>query len=149
MSEIKYTPGPWRWEVNLKSKHVNLCGGVPKFDKTVMQFSRWGMGGAAPEFRVPLEDQPELAHMTRVDQLTSIVDGREHHEHWFRDINHPDAKLIAAAPDLLSALEKVRALIYSKDKETGGELVFPMDTDFGTILSTIDNTLAQLKEPIS
>lgn len=49
--------------------------------------------------------------------------------------------------NLQTSLRKVRSLIYSKDEEHGGELVFPMDADFGTILATIDNTLAQLKEP--
>jgi len=32
--------------------------------------------------------------------------GREHHVDWLAGVNHPDAKLIEAAPELLEALEE-------------------------------------------
>ena len=99
----KPTPGPWRWELNLKSKRIQLCGGVPQFDLIVMDFVRWGMGGAAPRFNV--ETKPNLNVMKRADEMGTVVHGREHHSEWFQEIFHPGAALIAAAPDLLAASE--------------------------------------------
>ncbi len=97
-----FTPGPWRWEVNHKSKQVQLCGGAcPKYDLTVMDFARWGMGGAAPRF----SDERGIMH--RSDGLTVTVAGREHHAAWFQDIRHSDARLIATAPELLEALQEM------------------------------------------
>ncbi len=97
----KHTPGPWRWEINQKNKNINLCGGVPAFDLTVMGFSRWGMSGAAPRFR------DENCVLQRADNPNWLQSHhhRNHHFEWCADINHPDARLIAAAPDLLAALE--------------------------------------------
>jgi hypothetical protein len=103
MDRFKGTPGPWRWELNEKSKDLNLCGGKPMYDLTVMDFVRWGMGGAIPRFNT-LYDH-DLAIMEKADTFGQIVPKREHHAHWFKTLSHPDAQLIAAAPDLLSALE--------------------------------------------
>lgn len=104
MSTSSHTPGPWRWELNLTSRVVQLCGGRPRFDKIVMDFKRWGMGSAAPRFQ-----NPEHPHrlMTRADEFAVPVDGREHHYQWFQDIDQPDARLIAAAPDLYAALAAI------------------------------------------
>ena len=109
LSEIKQraekaTKGPWRWEVSLKSKYVTLSGGRPCFDKTVIGFDRWGMWGAAPVFGVK-------GILTRVDELTAIVPGREHHADWFRNVSHPDADLIANAPtDIANLLAHISEL---------------------------------------
>lgn len=93
------TPGPWRWEVSLTAKEVQLCGGPPnsgfgKFDHTVMDFRRWGMSNAAPVF---WSWDGHLGRPQRADDVAVPVEGREHHANWFRDIDHPNAAFIAAA----------------------------------------------------
>lgn len=106
MSEVKHTPGPWRWEINRKHKSVQLCGGLPAgtFDKTVLSFERYGMKGAAPVFHNWTEDGWGGAPK-RADELAVEKAGREHHADWFAVIDHPNAHLMAASPDLLGALK--------------------------------------------
>ncbi len=111
MSEPKHTRGPWRWEVNEKSKGVQLAGGKPRYDRTVMEFVRYGMGGAAPVF------QDEDGILERCEKWAEPVPGREHHKAWFKTLNHPDAHLIAAAPELLAALKDVMGWIKNWDPD--------------------------------
>ena len=102
-----HTPGPWRWEFNRKHKSIQLVGGRPAFDKTVMDFERWGMGGACPRFNEKIAGD-EINIMTRVSDRPDWIapfEGRGHHADWCADVLHPDARLIAAAPMLLAALE--------------------------------------------
>ena len=66
----------------------------------VMEFVRKGMQGAEPRFAICLDGQPRgkrggvLVGMTELKQ---------------KKIDHPDALLIAAAPDLLQALQYLLA----------------------------------------
>lgn len=110
MSEgLKHTPGPWRWEFNATSKTLQLCGGIPKFDKTVMDFARWGMGGASPRFngKHAGDDHNILFRPSeRQDWMVPFL-GREHHASWLMDITHPDAQLIASAPDLAKRVHEL------------------------------------------
>jgi len=103
----KHTPGPWRWEVNRKSKVINLVGGNPQFDKTVMDFERWGMGGASPRFALQFGDAHIMTRLCDNPEWIKPLSGRSHHADWCAGVAHPDAKLIEAAPELLEALELV------------------------------------------
>jgi hypothetical protein len=93
----------------MNGKSVHLVGGVPKFDLTVMDFDRWGMHGAAPRLRQVLHDGMNI--MDRCEIYAKPVAGREHHKDWFQDIDHPDMRLMAAAPELLSALQALMKAI--------------------------------------
>lgn len=142
--KTNHTPGPWRWELNVKTRYVHLCGGRPMFDKEVMSFRRWGMNSATPEFRVPIPGQDECAHMVPAHQLGVPVKGREHHKHWFQDISDPDAKLIASAPDLLEALYKAKAMMEC-DK-VGGYTRTHDGKDFAEKGSTYETVVAAIKK---
>lgn len=101
----KHTPGPWRWEFNAEHKRVHLVGGRPRFDLTVMDFDRWGMNRATVSFRDTSEDGMNL--MFKLHERTDWIApeaGREHHKSWHQLVTHPDARLMAAAPELLGHL---------------------------------------------
>lgn len=108
MKQQKHTPGPWRFEVNEKAKTVDLCGGRVRHDLTVIDFVRWGMGGAQPRFR---DDVDDLNIMCQVTAFTTPAEGREHHAGWFKIIDHPDARLIESAPELLDSVETLLGLL--------------------------------------
>lgn len=114
-----YTAGPWRWEVNRKSQIVSMCGGEPagRFDKTVLDFVRWGMSRAAPRFWFWKDSRHWSEEPKRADALAQAVSGREHHADWFADVDHPDARLIALAPELASAVRALSAQVASQREE--------------------------------
>ena len=98
MPETKHTPGPWRWFGNTKSHDIHLAtvNGGRVF---VLNFVRWGMAGAQPRFQGRGERRGFMVPAT--DLVTYEVDYRRD----ISGINHPDAHLIAAAPELLRALK--------------------------------------------
>ena len=101
----KHTPGPWRWEFNEKHKTIHLVGGVPQFDLTIIEPTRWGMNRASLMIRDTAHDGMNLMHKLheRRDWIAPFP-GRSHHADWCADVVHPDMRLIAAAPELLEAL---------------------------------------------
>jgi len=111
----KHTPGPWRWEVNRKSKVINLVGGHPQFDKTVMDFERWGMGGASPRFALQFGDAHIMTRLCDNPEWIKPLSGRSHHADWCAGVAHPDAKLIEAAPELLGAVRSAVSLLTDPD----------------------------------
>jgi hypothetical protein len=85
-----HTPGPWAWEVTA-SGEIRLQ--TPDRGKLyVMGFARQGMRGAQPRFSLwgdgPRERRGGIMH----DFIEAGGD------------EHPDARLIAAAPDLLAVV---------------------------------------------
>ena len=103
-----FTPGPWRWEINTQGKGLHLVGGRPMFDLTILDFERWGMSGATMRLRDTAYDGMNIMHKLheRPDWIAPFP-GREHHADWCQDVIHPDARLIAAAPELLGALQSL------------------------------------------
>lgn len=118
----KHTPGPWRWEFNREYKTLHLVGGLPQYDLTIMDFDRWGMSNAVATLRDPAEDGMNIMHRLcdRPDWIAPFP-GREHHAAWCADVTHPDMRLMAAAPDLLEALQ-VMVRDYTASHADGGSL---------------------------
>ena len=113
MSEPKWTPGPWRWECRPMHHSIELCGGRPQYDLTILQPVRWGMGGAS--MRVQAHDGTSM--VGKAHEWQQPIPGREHHARWIQTIRHPDLDLIAAAPELYEALE---SLLFDYKEEAKG-----------------------------
>jgi hypothetical protein len=101
----KHTPGPWVWRGNAHAQDVYLStrhGGR----RIVMGFKRWGMAGAQPTFRGQnsLEDAKDLLKFEVGDpSVTGVAEARENNSVYrlhIADIDHPDARLIEAAPEM-------------------------------------------------
>jgi hypothetical protein len=127
MEEIKHTAGPWRWEINPRLRRVELMGGTPRYDLAVMTFERWGMNSATPCFNTEIS-AGNLNVMVKAEKLSVPAEGRGHHSDWFRVLNHPDAELIARAPDLLKENESLTSELssaiesYNRECKRNGEL---------------------------
>jgi hypothetical protein len=110
-SQAVHTPGPWVWQgclpygIRLASRARGLM--------CVMDFTRMGMSHAQPRFQVNglMTPATELAQFEVGD--SSIVGYPKAktddsvYRYDVRGISHADARLIAAAPDLLAALKKL------------------------------------------
>lgn len=103
-----HTKGPWRWELNLKHRGLSLVGGEVKYDLTIIQPTRWGMGSATLLIRdTSIAGMNELFKLHERSDWIKAFPNREHHKDWCADVDHPDMRLIASAPDLLEALEAI------------------------------------------
>lgn len=92
----KHTPGPWAWFVNHRSRTCYLAT-IHGGRHFVLDAVRWGMNQATFRLQVP----PMHGTMFRIETLgTADHNGNV-------EVNHPDARLIAAAPDLLTVLERM------------------------------------------
>lgn len=90
---MSYQPNaPWRFSINRQSKHMEL---IDYRHNIIMDFARYGMQNGQARFGVDgiLIDAKDLA---------VPFPGRDHHASWCAGIDHPDARLIEAAPELLA-----------------------------------------------
>jgi len=107
-----YTEGPWEWFGNLKVRSVYLAT-KHSGRRFVMQFERWGMQGAAPRFQ----------HVTKhlMYRFERWANKERDYRADIRGIDHPDAILIALAPDLATnltaAVERVGELEACGDED--------------------------------
>lgn len=109
MSDVKHTPGPWAWFGNAGSNSVYLATqhGGRRF---VMDFVRWGFKGAQPRFQpgrgVMVEAKSLLQFEVGDKSIVGIEAARKDSSVYrldIRGIDCADARLIAAAPELLEA----------------------------------------------
>lgn len=118
----KHTPGPWRWEFNEKHRQLTLVGGRPLYDLTIMEFCRWGMWGAGVSMRDTAPEAEGFNLMYKVHERADWIapfPGRAHHKDWCAAVNHPDMKLMQAAPDLLGALDGMLQIYGGHHDENG------------------------------
>ena len=120
---MMHTPGPWKWCGNARTNEVYLAT-THSGRRYVMGFQRWGMRGAQPVFQprerglVPAE---KLFKFEVGDQrVTGVAEAQANDSVYrldIRGIDCADAHLIAAAPELLAALEE--AVAWDGYDETG------------------------------
>jgi len=93
------TPGPWRW-FGHRSSEMYLA--TPKGGRRfVMTFKRKGMRGAEPMFQVYTDRQGEpWGWNGELVPATDLAVQEVEYRDDIKDIDHPDARLIALAPEL-------------------------------------------------
>lgn len=112
-----HTPGPWAWHGNAGSNSLYLAT-THSGRRYVMGFNRWGMSGAQPTFQpagrglVPASDllQFEVGDRSIVGVTAAKADTSVYRLD-VRGIDCADARLIAAAPELLVALQGLLAKV--------------------------------------
>ncbi len=106
-----HTPGPWEWFGNAGSNSLYLAT-THSGRRYVMGFKRWGFRGAQPQFQPAdrgLVDASELCTFVVGDrEVRGVKQAKENSSVYRLDINGidcADARLIAAAPEIFSALQ--------------------------------------------
>lgn len=105
---MTHTPGPWGWFGNENNVYLATVGNGRRF---VMNFARRGLQGAQPCFMVNgiMEPGIDLARFVvdRTGAIRGLDEARQApavYRYDIADIDHPDARLIKAAPMLFQAL---------------------------------------------
>ena len=97
MSKSKHTPGPWHWNVNPSSKLVRIIAANGDY---VLMARRWGNSGTI------WFQKPSSGIIENASRFLKDFPNRHHHRTWAQTIDHPDAHLIAAAPELFAFAER-------------------------------------------
>ncbi len=100
----EHTPGPWNW-YGRKDQHRIFLATPKRGITVVMDFTRWGTQGAQPRFH---SEEP-LGILRPVAELLDPDQNRDSNP--IIIVNHPDARLIAAAPDLYDACREVMDML--------------------------------------
>lgn len=109
--ETKTRPGPWRWFGDTRNRNIYLAT-QRRGRIFVMSFERWGMRGATPTFQVNgcMEPASELARFEVGDRSILGHEEAKKSPSVYRmdiaSIDHPDARLIEAAPELRTLLAR-------------------------------------------
>jgi len=122
-----HTPGPWAWYGNARTQSIYLAT-THSGRRCVMGFRRWGMANAQPEFQpdqarrlVPASD---LLNFEVGDRSVTGYEAAKSDDSVYRydicGIDCADARLIAAAPDLLNALKAALPVVLSAPESTPG-----------------------------
>ncbi len=149
MSAAKHTPGPWAWFGNAKNREVYLAT-THSGRHYVMGFERWGMRSAQPMFRSGLRLKPasELLQFEVGNRSVVGVEAAKADESVYRfdirDIDCPDARLIAAAPDLLSVAKTLRD--YVADTVSGALVA---DCGDARLIGMAEDDLARIDAAIA
>jgi hypothetical protein len=110
--------GPWHWSGNTDTHQIRLSNWIPGSGRcTVMDFTRWGMQSARPRF-IDADHFMVDANEHVVYEVAPAVNDRSDRRVYrgdIIDIRHPDAQLIAHAPqdidDLLAEVDRLRAAL--------------------------------------
>lgn len=108
-----HTPGPWAWFGNAGSNSVYLAT-THSGRRFVMDFVRWGFRGAQPRFQtergVMIDAKDILQFEVGDAEIVGIDAARKDSSVYrldVRGIKSADARLIAAAPEMMEALRKL------------------------------------------
>jgi hypothetical protein len=132
-NEPKFTPGPWGWFGNTKCHEIHLAT-VNRGRICVMDFDRYGMAQGQPRFQVD----------HRMVKGSTLVRYEKDYRKDISGIDHPDAHLIAASPELYVALEKLAerakqiGCSCSLTEITSGHLVDCYRRDLDELLNAAD-----------
>jgi hypothetical protein len=90
-----HTPGPWRWRRSCGDWELSAMTPGRGW-RAVMDFARKGMQGAQPRFATPLEGLNDASIMRTAEDIRELYD-------------NPNARVLAAAPTLYTALSNLVA----------------------------------------